>query len=30
MASVSEEAKNSLIKQAVLNSVKGCAQEALK
>ena len=30
MASFSEEAKNSLIKQAVLNSVKGCAQEALK
>ncbi|MDK1683765.1 hypothetical protein ACBQ24_03040 [Acinetobacter terrestris] len=30
MASVSEEAKNSLIKQAILNSIKGCAQEALK
>ena len=29
LASVSESAKNSLIKQAVLNSVKGCAQEAL-
>ena len=30
MASVSEAAKDSLIKQAVLNSVKGCAQAALK
>ncbi|WP_445660461.1 hypothetical protein [Acinetobacter sp. F16] len=30
MASFSEDAKNNLIKQAVLNSVKGCAQAALK
>jgi AMMECR1 domain-containing protein len=30
MASMSESAKNSLIKQAVMNSVKGCAQDALK
>ena len=30
MASISESAKNSLIKQAVMNSVKGCAQDALK
>lgn len=30
MASMSESAKNSLIKQAVVNSVKGCAQDALK
>jgi len=30
MASVSEAAKDSLIKQAVLNSVKGCVQAALK
>ncbi|MGX5698224.1 hypothetical protein ACWKWF_01245 [Acinetobacter kookii] len=30
MASMSESAKNSLIKQAVINSVKGCAQDALK
>lgn len=30
MASMSESAKNSLIKQAVINSVKGCAQDALQ
>ncbi|OTG72412.1 hypothetical protein B9T26_10340 [Acinetobacter sp. ANC 4169] len=30
LASVNEAAKNSLIKQAVVNSVKGCAQDALK
>jgi hypothetical protein len=30
MASMSESAKNSLIKQAVVNSVKGCAQDALQ
>ncbi|OAL81681.1 hypothetical protein AY606_02835 [Acinetobacter sp. SFB] len=30
MASFNEEVKNSLIKQAVLNSVKGCVQDALK
>ncbi|WP_407303307.1 hypothetical protein [Acinetobacter sp.] len=29
-ASLSEDAKNSLIQHAVLNSIKGCAQEALK
>ncbi len=30
MASVSEETKNKVIHQAVLNSIKGCAQEVLK
>ena len=30
MASMSESAKNSLLKQAVVNSVKGCAQDALQ
>ncbi|CAB1214083.1 hypothetical protein [Acinetobacter bouvetii] len=29
MASMSESAKNSLMKQAVMNSIKGCAQDAL-
>lgn len=28
MASVNEDVKNKLIRQAVLNSLKGCAQEA--
>jgi hypothetical protein len=30
MASIDESAKNSLIQQAVMNSVKGCVQDALK
>lgn len=30
MASVNEETKNKVIHQAVLNSIKGCAQEVLK
>jgi hypothetical protein len=29
-ASISEEAKNTLIKQAVINSVKGCVAEVLQ
>lgn len=29
MAAIDESAKNSLIKQAMMNSVKGCAQDAL-
>lgn len=30
MAMVNESAKNKLVQQAVMNSLKGCAQEAIK